>query len=134
MMSILIDAHEGRDVATVDVSGVYLRAKMDDVVIIKFTVAFVDILCKMKPEYALFVTCKNGVKVLYVQLLKAMYGCVKSALLWYSLLVQTLHGLGFELNPYEPCKANCLIEGSQCTIAWYVDDNKISQKTQKWFP
>jgi hypothetical protein len=34
--------------------------------------------------------------------------------------------MGFELNPYKPCMANCMIEGKQCTIAWYVDDNKIS--------
>jgi hypothetical protein len=59
---------------------------------------------------------------------KAMYGCVKSALLWYNLLVHTLQGKGFEQNPYEPCMANCLIKVSQCTIAWYVDDNKISYK------
>jgi hypothetical protein len=47
MISILIDAHEGR---TSDVTGAYLRAKMDNVVIMKFTVEFVDILCKLKPE------------------------------------------------------------------------------------
>jgi hypothetical protein len=34
--------------------------------------------------------------------------------------------MGFVLNPYEPCIANCMIQGKQCTIAWYVDDNKIS--------
>ena len=34
--------------------------------------------------------------------------------------------MGFVLNPYDPCITNCMIEGSQCTVAWYVDDNKIS--------
>ena len=34
--------------------------------------------------------------------------------------------MGFTINPYDPCVANCMIEGSQCTIAWYVDDTKIS--------
>jgi hypothetical protein len=34
--------------------------------------------------------------------------------------------MGFVLNPYDPCVANCMIDGNQCTIAWYVDDNKIS--------
>ena len=33
---------------------------------------------------------------------------------------------GFVLNPYDLCVANNNIEGKQCTIAWYVDDNKIS--------
>ena len=30
------------------------------------------------------------------------------------------------LNPYDLCVANSTIEGKQCTICWYVDDNKIS--------
>jgi hypothetical protein len=34
--------------------------------------------------------------------------------------------MGYVLNPYEPCMANCDIQGKQCTIAWYVDDSKIS--------
>lgn len=31
------------------------------------------------------------------------------------------------LNPYDHCVANCDINSSQCTIAWYVDDTKISR-------
>jgi hypothetical protein len=34
--------------------------------------------------------------------------------------------MGFELNPHDACVANKTIDGSQCTITWYVDDNKIS--------
>ena len=34
--------------------------------------------------------------------------------------------MGFVLNPYDTCVANKMINGKQCTIAWYVDDNKIS--------
>ena len=32
----------------------------------------------------------------------------------------------FVLNRYDPCVANKDINGSQCTICWYVDDTKIS--------
>jgi hypothetical protein len=52
---------------------------------------------------------------------------VKSAVLWYKVFTGTLADMGFELNPYKPCMANCMIEGSQCTISWYVDENKISR-------
>ena len=34
--------------------------------------------------------------------------------------------MGFKLNPYDACVANKTINGKQCTIVWYVDDNKIS--------
>ena len=34
--------------------------------------------------------------------------------------------IGFKLNPYDPCVANKKVNGSQCTVCWYVDDTKIS--------
>ena len=81
MLSIMLDARERRDVATADVAGAYLRAKMKDFVLMKFTGEMVDVLCKMNPGHIANVVYENGVKVLYVRLLKAIYGCVKSALL-----------------------------------------------------
>ena len=126
MLSIMIDAHEGRDVATADVVGAYLKADMDDFVVKKFTGESVDILCNMNPEHTNFVSNEKGNKVLYVRLVKAIYECVKSALLWYDLFHNTLKEMGFALNSYDSCIANCTINGKQCTIAWYVDDNKIS--------
>ena len=126
MLSIIVDAHENRDVATADVAGAYLKADMHDFVIMKFTGASVDLLCETNPKHLPFVTVENGIKVLYVKLSKAMYGCVKSALLWYDVFHGALKEMGFQVNPYDSCIANCMIGGSQCTIAWYVDDTKIS--------
>jgi len=34
--------------------------------------------------------------------------------------------MGFEINLYDSCIANKIIDKKQCTIAWYVDDMKIS--------
>jgi hypothetical protein len=126
LLSIIIDAYEARDVGTADVVGAYLNALMDDFVIMKFVGPSVRMLCKLNPDHERFVTVENGVEVLYVRLIKALYGCVKSALLWYELFVGNLKDMGFELNPYDSCVANCMIEGKQCTVAWYVDDTKIS--------
>lgn len=36
--------------------------------------------------------------------------------------------MGFVLNPYNLYVANCVIEEKQCTIAWSVDDTKISHE------
>ena len=127
MITMMIDAKEKRDVATADVAGAYLKADMDDFVVMKFYEKDVRILCKMNGEYEQFVTTdRKGKEVLYVRLLKALYGCVKSALLWYELFTRSLKEMGFVLNPYDPCVANCIIDGEQCTVTWYVDDNKIS--------
>ena len=38
---------------------------------------------------------------------------------------------GFTINPYEKCVANKEINGSQCIIVWYVDDNKVSHEETK---
>jgi hypothetical protein len=48
------------------------------------------------------------------------------ALLWYDLFTSNLKEMGVKLNPYDPCVANATIEGKQCTLAWYIDDTKIS--------
>jgi hypothetical protein len=122
---MLMDAYESRNVGIADIAGAYLNAYMKDFVVIKFTGNMVDILCDLNPSYKSFVVIENGVKVLYVRLVKALYGCVKSALLWYELFSETLKQMGFVLNPYDSCVANKTIDGKQCTGAWYVDDMKI---------
>ena len=66
--------------------------------------------------------------MLYVKLNKALYGLLRSALLFYKKLVSELVEMGFELNKYDPCVANRMINGSQQTATWHVDDLKISHK------
>ena len=130
LLTAMIAVVEDRQVAVADVTGAYLNADMDDFVLIRLSGDNVDMMCDTNPTYEQFVTSENGRKTLFLQLKKTLYGCVKSALLWYRLFRDTLQELGFILNPYDPCVANAQIMGSQCTIAWYVDDNKISHKDQ----
>ena len=52
MITLLVDAFEGRDVAFADVPGAYLHAKMKDFVAMIITGEEVDILCKLKPEWS----------------------------------------------------------------------------------
>ena len=101
MLSIMIDAYEGRDVATADIAGAYLKAYMDDFVVMKFTGESVDILCTLNPGHIKFVTSEKGGKVLYVRLIKALYGCVKSSLLWYKLFTSSLKDMNF-VKPIRP--------------------------------
>ena len=58
----------------------------------------------------------------------------------YKKLVVEILEQGFELNPYNPCVANKMINGKQMTITWHVDDLKISHvdarevtKIMEWF-
>ncbi len=53
---------------------------------------------------------------------------MKSALFFYRKLVADLRSIGFELNPYNPCVANKMIDGHQMTICWHVDNLFIGHK------
>jgi Reverse transcriptase (RNA-dependent DNA polymerase) len=126
LLSMMIDAKEQRDVATADVQGAYLNGLMDDFVLVRITGVTVDVLCAANHIYKQFITTENGTQVVNLQVLKALYGCVKSAFLWFDLFSSVLCDMGFEINPYDSCVANKVINGSQCTVAWYVNDTKIS--------
>ena len=134
LATLVIDAVEERDVAVVDVPGAYLHAEWPTgkQVIMRLVGQFVDIMCQVNPKYLPYVRIelKNGkkVKVLYLKVLRALYGALESALLWYELYSGVLEKMGFVLNPYDKCIANKIIDGKQCTIVFYVDDNKISHK------
>ena len=127
----LIDAKEERDMAITGIKGAYLNAKMRDEVLMKISGKEVDLFCEVDPALQEFITEEIGQRILYVQLDKALYGCVQSAPPWYEMYSTKLQGMGFKINPYDQCVANADINGSQCTIVWYVDDNKISHKDPK---
>jgi hypothetical protein len=116
MYTMVIDAKERRDVATADVVGAYLNADMDTFTLMKLTGETVDIMVQVDNKYAEYVSIEKGKPVLYLQLQKALYGCVKSALLWYELFSSTLLDIGFTLNPYDPCVANKTIE--EVNVPW----------------
>ena len=51
---------------------------------------------------------------------------LRSALLFYKKLRSELEKMGFVINPYDPCVANKMVNGSQMLAYWHVDDLKIS--------
>ena len=38
---------------------------------------------------------------------------------------------GFKLNPYDRFVINKLVNSKQCTLVWYVDNNKVSHMEAK---
>jgi len=124
-----IDAHEGRDVMTADIPNAFIQASLenlkdgDEKVIMKVTGMLTDLLIKVAPDvYSPFVVYENGRKVLYLQVLKALYGMLQAALLWYKKFRSDLESIGYIFNPYDPCVANKMIDGKQHTIRFHVDD------------
>ena len=132
LATLVIDAKEGRKVSTFDVPGAFLQAPMPDdkKVLLKLKGEFVDIMCRVNPEHEPNIQYENNVKVLYMRVERAIYGCIESALMWYNMFTEILEKMGFKLNPYDKCVANKMINGKQCTIVWYVDDVKVSHMEQ----
>ena len=92
----------------------------------------VDMLVKMDKElYQDFVVREGKSRVLYLQVIKAIYGMLQSALLFYKKLKEVMGKKGFEINPYDPCVANRTVGGKQHTVTWHVDDLKSSHVDPK---
>ena len=39
-----------------------------------------------------------------------------------------MRSTGFEVNPCDPCAANKMINGKQMTVAWHIDNLKVSHE------
>ena len=75
LLSCVIDATEGRDVATVDIPGAFMQADMDETVHIRMEGRMAELICKLDPSmYRPFIVYEKGKPVLYAELLKALYG------------------------------------------------------------
>jgi hypothetical protein len=141
LITATIDAFEKREVAIVDVPGAYITAYMDEEVFMCLRGRLAELMVKTAPEiYRKYIYVGPDNKpVLYVKLQKALYGFLRSALLFYLKLLKDLEVNGFKLNPYDPCVANKMVNGKQCTITWHVDKLKLSHvdvkevdKTIEW--
>jgi hypothetical protein len=100
-------------------------------IIMKVRGVLADILCEMEPEYRDYLVQEGGQSILYLHITKAIYGLLESAMLFYKKLVKDLTAYGFEINPYDPCVANKIVNGEQLTVSWHVDDLKASHKDPK---
>jgi hypothetical protein len=137
MITGVIEAKEERDVMTCDIQNTFIQALLpkknpgEDRVVMKITGVLIDMLVDINPElYGPAVVLENRKKVLYVEVLKAIYGMLKAALLWYKTFRKDLEDIGFNFNPDDPCVANRKVQGLQQTILFHVDDLKSSHKSK----
>ncbi len=105
-MTSIVDAKEGRDVATVDIPNAFSQIVITDShkdyrVIARLRGKLVEILVDIAPEvYGPYVwENKKSEKVLLVQCMNALYGTMVASLLFYKNFVTSLKKVGFILNP-----------------------------------
>ena len=128
-ITLLLDAQEGRDVTVVDIPGAFLQTMASGNTIIKLQGAMVKMMLKVNLSWNEYVVLegRKQVPTIYSEAIKALYGTVDAAKIFYDNLCNVLvKELGFVLNAYDACVSNKQVNGKQCTIIWHVDDLKIS--------
>ena len=99
--TVVIYAYERRDVGTLYVPGsyIYTKSPKEKHVPLKLRGDFVEIMCEINQEQLNNVVYEGGIKVMYLQLLQAIYGCIELIFLWYELFTNKLVSYVFNINP-----------------------------------
>ena len=130
-----MEAAEGRDVAIADCPNAFAQTplirggeEVEIIMVIRGQLA--DMFIEIAPDVYGPVATKDrkGNTLVYVYLLKALYGLMEASLMFYQKLLKELKVKGFKPNPYDPCVVNKEVNGSQFTITLHVDDLKLSHK------
>ena len=103
-MHLMIGEYEKRKFISFDLPGAFLQAKFDEdkMLLLKLRGdAVVDVMCQVNPMHNQNGRYEDGKKVLYLKIIRAIYGCIESALEWDNLFTDTLARLGFIIKPYD---------------------------------
>ena len=127
-LTAVIDTLENRNVTVLHVPGTFMQAAIDELVHVRFTGEMVNMLLQIDHEmYKDYVVMENVERVMYMELLKALYRtlCMAQSF-WQKLSKQLIDAWGFVPNKYVVCVVNKTINGHQMTVVWHVDDLKVS--------
>ena len=81
-----------------------------------------------KLYYKILTYNRKGVALLYVKMYKLLYILLKSDLLFYKKLLEDLGEYGFNINPYDKCVANNMVNVNKMTVTWNVYDLNFSHQ------
>jgi hypothetical protein len=106
----VIDAKQNRDVMTFDIPNAFVQTEISldgDKIIMKIRGQLVDILLELCPGvYNDYVINEGKHNIIYVRMLKALYGMLISSILYYKKFRKNIELIGFEVNPYDICVSN----------------------------
>ena len=112
-----------------DTKNDFLHAENDEYVLMliygNLAELSVEVYTKLYQKYV--ITSKQGMPMLYAKLIKAIYGMLRSAVLFYNNLRSYLGGIGFKINPYDPCVTSMMINSYRMTFFDYL---RVSHKEE----
>ena len=116
-------------IMTFDIGQAYLNADIKELVLVRLDPISARILCQIDSEYSKYLLQD---KSMVVKLNKALYGCVKSARLWYEHLKSVMLRIGYQINPLDQCVFNKFDPSSNVvsTVCFHVDDGLATSPFQ----
>ena len=117
-----VAAGEKAEKTNFDITSAFTEAKMKKPVYMKLSRNVTEIYVKMYPDLLEFVDEKGEMTVL---LLRAMYGCLEAAQLWYELMEKLLSSFGFQNSETEPCLWMKGGEEAWIQVLLYMDDGLV---------
>jgi hypothetical protein len=91
MLTCVIDAIEGRDVATVNIPGAFMQSEMKGEVHMKLEGVMAEVIMKRDlNKYTKYVVQEGDHDTIYAKLTKALYGILQAALLFWQNLSSKL--------------------------------------------
>jgi hypothetical protein len=135
MITGVIKAKEEGDVMKCDIPNTFIQAYLpkkepgEDRVVMKITGVLVNMLVNINPVlYGPAIVLENHKKVLYVEVLKAIYSMLEAALLWYKTYRKDLEDIGFCFQPIQPMRGKQ--EGSQIATDDSISRGRPELKSQ----
>ena len=115
---------------TMDIPGAFLQTDLKgERVHVRFEGRMAEMLAMKDPKlYLPNIIMEKWKPCLYVELQRALYGMIQSALRFWEQVLEDLTELGFTVNPYDWCMANRTINESQQTVGWHVDDFLVTHR------
>ena len=79
-----------------------------------------------EPKWRKHLRREKGKWVIHVLAVKMIYGTVKAVLKAYKKLAKYLRSWGLEMNLYDPCTWNKIVDGEQLSLIFHIDDILLS--------
>ncbi len=127
-ITAIVNTYKEHNVACFDIPGASSHANIKEDITMVLKGRLVELMVQVTPNLCRkYITVdREGTAILYVKMQKALYGLLRSALLFYRKLVANQESDGFVLNPYDLYVANKVVNGKQMTVCWHVDNLKVS--------
>ena len=110
LLTTVIEAQEHHTVYTANISATFMQGDHDEVIHMILHGPLATMLIECDPDlYALYCHQENRQVVLYIQLIKCLYGCLQAAIQFWKRIMHQLVQWHFVINPYDLCVANKVI-------------------------